>query len=139
MKPQLISDTFEQLGQIAGATAQQAKKLPQEILADAVKSLKPAPKEQSSPKPGQRQMTQEEMAKRIKEAERKRSLLHYRELQGEIRKLERERQQQKLEEARVEEQAKAQKVIEEKKKPKPFQWARDRAKQAVEKFRGVSG
>jgi hypothetical protein len=141
----IVADTFEQLGGVVSGTAQQAKKMPADLVDKAGEQLGLRTEKGaedtaiSGQKLNQGKLTQGEITKKIAKAEKVRSLLHYREIQEEIRRLQEKRKKAIWEQEQIKRQQEELKVIEEKKKPTVFQWARDRAKQAVERFRGVSG
>ena len=154
-KPTIIGDAFEQLGQVVGSVVKQAVKTPAGIADEAAKQVLPvgrkeglAPEGIEQPASGQAgqsktagKLTAEEMNKRIAAAERKRSLLHYRELQEETRELAAKRRRAIWEEVQTKKRQELQKIAiaEEKKKGGFLTLARDRAKTAVERLRGVSG
>lgn len=148
----IVSDTFEQLGQVAGSAIKQAVKTPAGILDEAAKQVLPvgrqvelAPEGIEQPVSSQTgggktagKLTPEEINKKVAAAERKRSILHYQELQREIEELA-VRRRAIREQAEIKKRQELQALAEEKKKQGPFEWARKKAREAVEKFRGASG
>lgn len=144
MPKQVVSDVFESLGGAAKATGKQAASDVKKMGEDFLESLGLKPAQSQKPLEPDVNQKKEEQISQAQEADTSRSLSRYRQIQEEIRALQKKRSQELPKEITGKpgfDEGKAVKQLEmkaaDKKKPPPLPAQRE--SQKAERFRGVSG